>query len=400
MLMSTDTILCDTSTGPPRPLVPYAWRRPVFDSLHGLSHPGIRATTPCLAMRVAGNESRHMQMDTCLYPVSVLKSTASHYHSTFFFSDPGCTIRHYPYRPRWTSPTLQRIHLPPYVHRSIHTIARGYSSLTAEAVAQTFISGWISRFGVPSTIITDRGRQFESNLWNALMKLLGSKRARITAYHPQSNGMVEHLHRQLKAALKAQPSPSAWMDSLQLVLLGIPTALKENIQWTAAEMVFGTTLRLPGEFFNPPATFSLHDPSNFVSQLKVHMQQLRPSPPRTTPRESHVSDALSSCTHVFLRVDKVRKPLQPPYNGPYLVVARTDKPFTIEINGRKATVSLDRLKPAHLDSTPNIPFGLPSQPQVPPHVTTPSQLTPPVTPSERRVHWPKHLHTNIPRPAT
>jgi transposase InsO family protein len=170
------------------------------------------------------------------------------------------------------------------------------------------------------------------------MKLLGSKRA---SYHPQSNGMVERFHRQLKAALKSQPNPSAWMDSLPLVLLGIRMALKEDIQSTAGEMVYGTTLCLPGEFFNPPSTSSLNDPSDFVSQLKAHMQQLRPPPPRSTPRGSHVSDALSTCTHVFLRVDNVRKPLQLPYNGPYLVVARTDKHFTIEINGRKETVSLD-----------------------------------------------------------
>ena len=63
--------------------------------------------------------------------------------------------------------------------------------------------------------------------------------------------MVERFHRQLKAALKAQPQPDSWMDTLPLVLLGVRTALKEDISSTAAEMVYGTTLRLPGEFFTP-----------------------------------------------------------------------------------------------------------------------------------------------------
>ena len=79
------------------------------------------------------------------------------------------------------------------------------ANITADAVAQAFLSGWISRFSVPSTIITDRGCQFESQLWSTLMSLLGSKRARTTAYHPQANGMVERFHCQLKAGLKRQP---------------------------------------------------------------------------------------------------------------------------------------------------------------------------------------------------
>lgn len=108
-------------------------------------------------------------------------------------------------------------------------------------------------FGIPAT---DHGRQFESKLWNNLMSLLGSKQSRTTAYHPQSNGMVERFHRQLKAALKAHPSSKTWIDILPLVLLGIRTTLKEDISSTAAEMVYGTTLRLPGEFFTPTPTNS------------------------------------------------------------------------------------------------------------------------------------------------
>ena len=111
----------------------------------------------------------------------------------------------------------------------------------------------------------------------------------------------------------------------------------------------GTTLRLPGEFFTASPTTSLADPSDYVSQLKAHMQLIRPPPPRPRKRNSQVSEGLSTATHVFNRHDAVRKPLQPPYDGPYPMVKCTDKHFTVDINGRKDTVSIDRLKPAHLD---------------------------------------------------
>ena len=65
---------------------------------------------------------------------------------------------------------------------------------TAPTVAQAFIDGWISRFGIPSSITTDRGAQFESSLWCQLTQLLGSKKMRTTTYHPSSNGLIERFH--------------------------------------------------------------------------------------------------------------------------------------------------------------------------------------------------------------
>ena len=48
---ATEPLLCDISTGSQRPLVPQQWRRTVFDSLHNLSHPGIRATQKLITSR-------------------------------------------------------------------------------------------------------------------------------------------------------------------------------------------------------------------------------------------------------------------------------------------------------------------------------------------------------------
>lgn len=69
-------------------------------------------------------------------------------------------------------------------------------------VTQALYEGWISRYGVPDTITTDQGRQFESTLFWVTSNILALRRIRTTAYHSAANGLVERLHRVFKAAIK------------------------------------------------------------------------------------------------------------------------------------------------------------------------------------------------------
>ena len=66
----------------------------------------------------------------------------------------------------------------------------------------------VNAFYVPTTVTTDRGEQFESNLWTQLIQRLGAKRNRTTSYHPQCNGLIENFHRRLKYALRVQQNPT------------------------------------------------------------------------------------------------------------------------------------------------------------------------------------------------
>jgi len=86
---------------------------------------------------------------------------------------------------------------------------------------------------VPEVIITDQGTQFESLNFNNTIKLLGIKRVRTTAYHPQANGLVERLHRQLKAAIKCYNSQN-WVD-----IILMRNSMEEDINTTSAELVYG-----------------------------------------------------------------------------------------------------------------------------------------------------------------
>ena len=71
------------------------------------------------------------------------------------------------------------------------------TDITASTIAIAFLNSWITRFGVPLYVVTDRGSQFESELFQELSKLIGFYRHRTTFYHPQANGIIERQHRTL-----------------------------------------------------------------------------------------------------------------------------------------------------------------------------------------------------------
>ncbi|KAK2577959.1 hypothetical protein KPH14_012657 [Odynerus spinipes] len=217
------------------------------------------------------------------------------------------------------------------------------------------------RFGAPRIITTDQGSQFEAALFAALVKLVGARRCRTSAYHPESNGIIERWHRSLKVALMCHES-SSWIDVLPIALLGLRTSYKEDIKGSPAEILYGTTLKVPSEFFDHEDLDS--DPQIFLEDFRRIMRSLRPKPTaHHSTRKIFERADLYTCTHVFLRYDANKQPLQQPYTGPHRVVERiSDRVFAIDQNGKIAHVTVERLKPAYTTIDLDIqPSNVPSQ---------------------------------------
>ena len=422
------TILCDVSQEAPRPVVPRNMRRIVFDALHNTSHPGLRGSIKLITERFVWpgiNKDVRNWARSCqeCQRCKILRHTSSPLGT---FSTPDARFGHVHIDIVGPLPPCKGFN---YLLTCVDRFTRWPEAIplrdiAAETVVQAFVERWISIFGCPSTITTDRGAQFESELFKRLMSNIGCNHVRTTAYHPAANGMVERFHRQLKAAIMAHGTN--WIEAVPTVLLGIRNSFKQDLQCTPAQLVFGASLRMPGEYFNPTTPSDLN-PLDYANRLSAHMRALSPATPREQSKKVFVPTALHTCSHVWIRCDGIKRSLKPPYEGPFKVLKRSDKHFTLDKAGKQEVVCIDRLKPALFDEPCDTPTTIapspqsstsktssspehPSPPPAPSPLTTSApkeQLTPPHVPlrsalktstpstvttrSGRKVHFPRRL---------
>ncbi|XP_036347620.1 uncharacterized protein LOC118756999 [Rhagoletis pomonella] len=224
-----------------------------------------------------------------------------------------------------------------------------------------------SSFRSSRAITSDQGRQFDSAVFAELMTLLGTNHLRTTPYHPQSNGIIERWHRSFKTAILCH-DPAKWVHNLPTILLGLRVAFKPDINTCPALLVYGTTLRIPGEFLEE--TKSKKVTTDTISHFQSTMMKLQPTQTKHhSTSKVFVSPALQSATHVFLRNDSIRPSLTRPYDGPFLVVKKSPKYFKIIVRGRPTNVSIDRLKPAFKASDESSDISNTPQEEEEPHVT-------------------------------
>lgn len=364
-----------------RPYIPASLRRKFFDALHSLSHPGVEESVRLVTRRVVWPGIKKTVRQWAKACVRCQTTKVSRHTippavaGSFIVPDD-----------RFAHVDIDIIHLPPcsgfrYCLTAIDRFTRWpeawpIAHMTAETVADVFFREWVGRFGCPAVVTTDQGRSFESQLMSALNNLTGSARQRTTSYNPKSNGLVERLHRPLKAAIMAH-NKERWVEALPIVLLGLRSSIKSDVNATPAQMVYGTTLRLPGEFFSSTSD-DHYDPASYVCRLRDTINRIIPRPTSNhAVSKIFVPTALADCSHVFVRVDRVRQPLEEPYDGPFPVIRRNGDLFTVRVSTRRGeedqVLNMCRLKPAFMDAS------CPSAPTPPPLPTAQSSSTGPDT---------------------
>ena len=215
-----EQLIVDMSTGKPRPLLPGAWTRKIFDINHELAHAGSSAMRRMIC--VVWNGQRHKTWArTC---VACQRAKVSQHTVAPLMPLPMPPKRFDSLNVDLVCPLTESqgfTYLLTIVDRftrwpeAIHL-----SDISAATCARAYLYHWVSRHGVPSTLTSDRGRQFVSELWTKTAPLLGTSTNTTTTYHPQANGLIERMHRTMKSALKAKLGADPnWVDALPLVCL-------------------------------------------------------------------------------------------------------------------------------------------------------------------------------------
>ena len=118
---------------------------------------------------------------------------------------------------------------------------------TAPVVARALMTHVFSRFGMPLQLLSDRGPEFESQLFTELMQWLEIDKLRTTAYKPSTNGVVERFHRTLNTMLGkiVCGSHRDWDECLPVVMAAYRASPHSSTGFSPNKLFLGRENRMP-----------------------------------------------------------------------------------------------------------------------------------------------------------
>ena len=147
---------------------------------------------------------------------------------------------------------------------------------TAATTIDALLESWICRFGCPYSIHTDRGTNFESQLFANLLENLEVDKTRTTALHPQSNSVIERRNRSLLKMLGKciDEDQTNWSVKLPYVLMAYRSSVHESTGFTPHYLIPGHEISLPLDLmYRPPPGKTPVDVNDWVLQKAEAFRQ-------------------------------------------------------------------------------------------------------------------------------
>ena len=212
-------------------------------------------------------------------------------------------------------------------------------NMEACTVAKILVEEVLCRFGIPQTIHSDQGRQFESNLFQEMCKLLGIEKTRTTPYHPQSDGMVERFNRTLATMLTAYVSTNQrdWDDQLPYVTVAYRSAEHETTGMSPNMLMFGRKVSTPLDLmFELPQLIKPIPNNQWVWELRDRIESahniVRQNTQQSMHRQKRIRDSRTTYetfntgdqVFVYFPVKKIgtSAKLTPFWRGPYQITGK------------------------------------------------------------------------------
>ena len=118
---------------------------------------------------------------------------------------------------------------------------------TAEEIARAAFREWVSRFGVPAVLVTDRGPAFTSDVFRQWCKTLGVRHVRTTPRHPEGNAPIESFHRNLNRAIARHTVTGlltlGFEELISLTLMGYRATLHTQLDDSPSFLAHGVDMR-------------------------------------------------------------------------------------------------------------------------------------------------------------
>ena len=118
---------------------------------------------------------------------------------------------------------------------------------SAASIGKAFWFNIVCKYGCPRTVLTDLGRNFMSSVFEELLRYTKTDRLRTTAYHPQTDGLVERQNQTLKQMIRTyvDRKQSDWDDLLPYLSLAYNTSVHSSTGSTPYFLLYGREATLP-----------------------------------------------------------------------------------------------------------------------------------------------------------